>query len=77
MLGRETIVQQKGHSAVIGIILVAIGAMVALLAFLNYKKVKQQIETDTYQSSPALINSVTFAMIVISAFLIWYLLEST
>ncbi|MCH5600294.1 YidH family protein [Niabella ginsengisoli] len=38
MLGHETVVQQKGHSAVIGVVLVAIGALTSLLAFINYKK---------------------------------------
>lgn len=76
MLGRETVVQQRGYSSAIGIVLVAIGALISLLAFLNYKKVRTQINTDSYHSSPALITGVTFGIIVISALLIWYLLES-
>lgn len=76
MLGRETAIQQKGYSAIIGVILVAVGALTSLLAFINYKKVKRQIETDTYQGSPALITGVTFGMILVSVFLIWYLVKS-
>ncbi|MCH5686864.1 DUF202 domain-containing protein [Niabella sp. W65] len=38
MLGRETVVQQRGYSSAIGIVLVAIGALISLLAFLNYKR---------------------------------------
>ncbi len=76
MLGRETAIQQKGYSAIIGVILVAVGALTSLLAFINYKKVKRQIETDTYQSSPALITGITFSIIVVSVFLIWYLIKS-
>lgn len=76
MLGRETVVQQRGYSSAIGIVLVAIGALISLLAFLNYKKVRTQINTDSYRSSPALITGLTFGIIVISALLIWYLLES-
>ena len=76
MLGRETAIQQKGYSAIIGVILVAVGALTSLLAFINYKKVKRQIETDTYQSSPALITGVTFGIILVSVFLIWYLIKS-
>lgn len=76
MLGRETAIQQKGYSAIIGVILVAVGALTSLLAFINYKKVKRQIETDTYQSSPALITGITFGIIVVSVFLIWYLIKS-
>ena len=35
MLGRETAIQQKGYSAIIGVILVAVGALTSLLAFIN------------------------------------------
>jgi putative membrane protein len=76
MLGRETVVQQRGYSSAIGIVLVAIGALISLLAFLNYKKISTQIDSDSYRSSPALITGLTFGIIVVSALLIWYLLES-
>ncbi|WP_114792580.1 DUF202 domain-containing protein [Niabella yanshanensis] len=76
MLGRETAIQQKGYSAIIGVILVAVGALTSLLAFINYKKVKRQIETDTYHSSPALITGITFGIILVSMLLIWYLIKS-
>ncbi|WP_346236219.1 YidH family protein [Niabella insulamsoli] len=76
MLGRETAIQQKGHSAITGIVLVAIGALTSLLAFINYKKVKRQIETDSYSGSASLIPVVTCCIIFISALLIWYLIES-
>lgn len=76
MLGRETVVQQKGHSAIIGIVLVAIGALTSLLAFINYRKVKKQIDTDTYSSSAPLITVLTCCIIFISALLIWYLIKS-
>lgn len=76
MLGRETVVQHRGYSSAIGIVLVAIGALISLLAFLNYKKISTQIDSDSYRSSPALITGLTFGIIVVSALLIWYLLES-
>jgi len=76
MLGRETVVQQRGYSSAIGIVLVAIGALISLLAFLNYKKISTQIDSDSYRSSPALITGLTFGIIVVSTLLIWYLLES-
>ena len=75
-LGKEPIAQQKGYSAVIGVILVAIGAFTSLLAFINYKKIKKQIDTDAYNSSTPLITFTTACIIFISALLIWYLLES-
>lgn len=76
MLGKQTLVQQKGYSAPIGIILVGLGAIIALFAFLNYRKVKKQIDTDNYQHAPALLTVLTFALILISVLLIWYLIQS-
>ena len=76
MLGRETVIQQKGHSDIIGVILVAIGALTSFLAFINYKKVKRQIEADVYSGSAPLIPVLTCCIIFISALLIWYLIQS-
>lgn len=76
MLGTETPAQQKGYSGVIGIVLVAMGALTSLLAFINYRKVRRQIDTDSYQNSAFLINILTGCIILISALLTWYLIES-
>ncbi|GEM63501.1 membrane protein [Sphingobacterium faecium NBRC 15299] len=67
---------QKGYSAAIGVTLVALGAMTALFAYLNYKKVEKEIDKDTYGSSNPLIVFATFGLILVSALLIWYLIDS-
>ncbi|WP_447769464.1 YidH family protein [Sphingobacterium faecium] len=67
---------QKGYSAAIGVTLVALGAMTALFAYLNYKKVEKEIHKYTYGSSNPLIVFATFGLILVSALLIWYLIES-
>lgn len=76
MLDGPALPQPKGYSATIGIILVGLGALTSILAFLNYRKVKRQIDNNSYSSSVVLIISLTLSIIVISALLIWYLLES-
>lgn len=67
---------QKGYSAAIGVTLVALGAMTALFAYLNYKKIEKEIDADTYGSSNPLIMLSTFGLIFVSALLIWYLIDS-
>ena len=76
MLKGPDLAPPKGYSATIGIILVALGALIAVLAFFNYRKVRIQIDTNRYSHSPVLIAAVTISIIVISSLLIWYLLES-
>lgn len=67
---------QKGYSAAVGVTLVALGAMTALFAYLNYKKVEKEIDRDTYGSANPLIVFATFGLILVSALLIWYLIDS-
>ncbi|MNL89088.1 hypothetical protein D3C87_2192030 [compost metagenome] len=50
--------------------------MTALFAYLNYKKVEKEIDKDTYGSSNPLIVFATFGLILVSALLIWYLIDS-
>lgn len=76
MLQGPVLAQPKGYSGTIGILLVALGALTTLLAFVNYRKVRMQIENNSYSSAPSFINALTISIIVISAVLIWYLVES-
>ena len=68
---------QKGYSSIIGIILVVLGALTALMSFLNYKKIEKQIDHDNYFSTNPMITIMTCGIIIISALLVWYLIEST
>ena len=74
MLGTETPDQQKGYSGVIGIVLVAMGALISLLSLINYRKVRRQIDTDSYRTQGSFITIITVCIIVISALLTWYLI---
>ncbi|ADY52797.1 protein of unknown function DUF202 [Pseudopedobacter saltans DSM 12145] len=77
MLGGTPHSAQHGFSSLIGIILVALGSLTALTAFLNYKKIQKQIEHEQFFSNNPLITVITCGLILISALLIWYLIEST
>lgn len=63
-------------SGIIGVILVAIGALTAVMAYANYKKIEKQLESDTYSNSNPLTTFLTVGMVFISIILIWYLVKS-
>ncbi len=62
-----------GYSSIIGVILIGLGAMMGLLAFIRYKKVEKQIEEDTYQPSLILDILLTLSIVSVGCFLIIYL----
>ena len=65
-----------GYSSALGIILVALGALMALLAFVRYKKVEKQIDEDAYRPSMILDSLLTISVLVIGIFLLIYLIHS-
>lgn len=76
LLNKQNVTQEKGYSSAIGIVLVAVGAVTALLAYVRYKKSEKQIENDIYQNSSLLITLLTCLIILASIFLIAYLIQS-
>jgi putative membrane protein len=77
LLGKQYIIQQKGYSAIMGIVLVAVGMITSILAYLRYKKTERQINQNNYQSSSLLISVLVAFIFLISILLITYLIEST
>ncbi len=77
LLGHVPMPQARGYSAILGIMLVAIGAITSVLAYLRYRKTKSQISEQVFQSSSLLISLLTGSIFLISIFLIWYLVIST
>ncbi len=65
-----------GYSSIFGIVLVAMGALMGVLAFIRYKKVEREINEDTYQASLILDILVTMAILVIGIFLVIYMIHS-
>jgi len=66
-----------GYSAIVGIFLVSLGALMGLLAFIRYKKVERQIDEDTYQPSSILDMLLTISVLAVGIFLVLYLIHST
>jgi uncharacterized membrane protein YidH (DUF202 family) len=65
-----------GYSTIFGIVLVAMGAIMGLLAFVRYKRVEREINEDTYQPSTLLDILVTIGILTIAIFLIFYMIHS-
>jgi uncharacterized membrane protein YidH (DUF202 family) len=64
------------YSSIFGIVLVAMGALMGVMAFIRYKKVEREINEDTYQPSLILDILVTMAILVIGIFLVIYMIHS-
>ena len=65
-----------GYSSIFGIVLVSLGALMGMLAFIRYKKVERQIDEDTYQSSLILDVLLTISVLTVGIFLVIYLIHS-
>ena len=63
-----------GYSSIFGIILVAFGAIMGLLAYIKFKRDEAHIDKNTFKSSSALALLLTVAICVIGIFLAIYLL---
>jgi len=77
ILGKEKVVSAKGYSAVVGIVLVAVGAVTSITSYIRYKFTEKQLKEGNYQNSSLLITILTAFIFLVSVFLIVYLIEST
>jgi putative membrane protein len=67
----------RGHSAFIGIVLVASGLLTTLFAFIRFRKTQAWIESGDYRTESPLIWLVTAFILLVSVLLIIYLLQIT
>ena len=68
-----TVPASPGYSSVIGVILIGLGALMGLLAFIRYKKIEKQIDEDAYRPSLLLDILLTISIVSVGFFLIIYL----
>lgn len=66
----------KGYSSIVGVVMVAIGIIITILAFLQYKKNEKQLKNNYFVHSSMLSLIVTLIIITGGIFLIFYLLSS-
>lgn len=72
----NTLPPSHGYSAIAGIFLVSLGAIMSVLAFINYKKVEKQIDEDNYQPSSILNIILALSVFAVGIFLVFYLIQS-
>jgi putative membrane protein len=75
-LGDKAVNPGKGFSAVIGVIMVAVGAMVATLAYFRYRSIEKQLMNNTYFPSRWLSAIVTVSIVTGCILLVLYLLPN-
>jgi putative membrane protein len=69
-------VPSKGYSSIIGVVMVAIGVIIAILAFLQYKRNEKWIKNNYFVSSSILSLFIMFILVIGGIFLIFYLLSN-
>jgi len=74
--GKESAPPPPGVSSIIGILLIGLGAVMGVLAYVRYRSVERQIDNDMYAPSPILSVLLTLALVVIGLFLVLYLIHS-
>jgi uncharacterized membrane protein YidH (DUF202 family) len=62
-----------GYSSALGVVLIGLGAIMGLLAFIRYKKVEKQIDEDAFHPSLILDILLTLSIVAVGIFLIIYL----
>jgi len=76
VLGKEYVVHSRGISALVGILLVAVGAATTVFSYIRYKRTEKQLKEGTYNHSSLLITLLTAFIFLVSVLLIVYLIES-
>lgn len=69
--------QFYGYTSVFGILLISLGTLLGLFAFVRYLKVEKQINEDTYQSSLTLDVLITVSVLIVGIFLVFSLIHSS
>ena len=75
-LGDKVSMPGKGYSAVIGVVMVAFGAIMATLAFFRYLNIEKQLNSNSYFPSKWLSALVTLCIVIGSVLLVLYLVPN-
>lgn len=76
VLGSKVSIPGKGNSAVIGVVMVALGAIMALLAYFRYRNIEKQLINNNYFPSNWLTTVVTLSIVIGSILLVLYLVPN-
>ena len=76
ILGKNTTTPSGNYSGIIGIIIVAVGAIVLLLSYVRFKKIEKQLIAGQYKQTSNLVSVLTIAIFIVSILLLIYLISS-
>jgi putative membrane protein len=76
IMGKPNVIQSKGYSSIIGVVLVAVGAITTLLAYMRYKKTEREINLSKYKNSSFLLSVLTGFIFLVSICLLFYLIKT-
>jgi len=78
LLGKNaSIPSQHGYSSVVGILLVALGAIILLFSYIKYKQTEKQLNNQSFKPSSKLVLFLTIIILAASVLLILFLIENT
>jgi putative membrane protein len=75
-LGEKIIIPGKGSSTVVGVIMVALGALMATFAYVRYRNIEKQLNNNAYFPSRWLSLLVTLSIVIGAILLVLYLLPN-
>lgn len=76
MMGTTTAIPQNRSSAVVGIVMVVMGALMATISYFRYSQIEKKLNQNEYFPSKKLSLLVTLALLISAVFLIIYLWKS-
>jgi putative membrane protein len=76
ILDKQVVVPKQGYSAEIGVIMVVLGAIITLLAFIRYRNVEKHLNNNNYYQNQWLPLLVTLCIVVACILLVIYLLPN-
>ena len=76
VLGGKVAPEGKGYSAIIGVTMVAFGALISTFAYIRYRKIEKQLNNNTYFPSKWLSALVTLSLIIGAVLLLLYLVPN-
>ncbi|NIG55582.1 YidH family protein [Chitinophaga sp. Cy-1792] len=75
-LGKAYTIPTHGYSGIAGVIIVVAGMLTAVFSYKRYLTVKKELETGSYQHTSGLITLLTGFIVLMSIFLVIYLISS-
>lgn len=76
-LGSKVPLHQTGDSRIIGIFLVALGAITIICSYLRYNSTKEQLNQGVYYHSTLFVKVLTALVFIASILLLLYLIKTT